>query len=275
VVPRRYTVFFWLGPLLALSWLTLSILDPDPGGGVIETLGLGYFFGSLFGHTTLAAAWTAFGPAPLVWRLPISLTWVFLLATAIGINLGLNGGPDEAVLVIGGCLFGQWLLLQFPLWGLALGYGLRLRHVDDDGYGLDHRERQFGIRQLMIVTTIVGVVFGIGRLVVGQLRLDFGRGEAAIFIFLAVAAIVLTLPLLLAALMRRFTIPAVLVALVLIGLATTWELPLLQIVHRGPGPKAQDLVAINAITAAIMLTVLTIVRLNGYSLAVSGLPAKG
>jgi hypothetical protein len=199
-----------------------------------------------------------------------------MLAAALGINVALNGGPDEAPLVVGACLFGQWLLLQFPFWGLALGYGLRLRHTDDDGHGLDQRERQFGIRQLMIVTTIVAVVFGIGRVIAGQLseRVNI-RGEAPIFIFLAVAAIVLTLPLLVAALMRRFSTPAVLVTLVLIGLATTWELPLLAIVHSGPGPKAQHFIAINFFTAAIMLTVLTVVRLNGYSLAVSGLPAKG
>lgn len=63
VVPRRYRVFVWLAPLLGMSWLTLCVLDPDPGRGVSETLGFGYFFGSMLAHTTLAAAWNAFGPA--------------------------------------------------------------------------------------------------------------------------------------------------------------------------------------------------------------------
>src|SRR5688572_27111272 len=104
VVPRRYRVFLWLGPLFALSWLTIALADPDPGTGIVETVAFGYFIGSLFAHTTLASAWTAFGPAPLAWRLPISLTWVFLLGTAIGINVGVNGGPHEAVFVVGGSL---------------------------------------------------------------------------------------------------------------------------------------------------------------------------
>jgi hypothetical protein len=266
VVPRRYRVFLWLGPVLAVSWLTISLLNPDPGRGFIETLGIGYFFGTMFAHTTLAAAWNAFGPGPLVWRLPLSLVWVFMLAFGIAINVGLNGGPGDAVLVVGGCFFLQWVLLQFPFWGLALGYGLRLRHIDDEGG--DPREHQFRIRQLLIVTTIVAVVFGIGRAVIAAAgeRINF-RGEAPIFVFLAVAAIVLTLPLLLAALMRSYWAPAVVVALFLIGLATAWEVPLLRMVHSGGGPKVEDFISINAFTAGVMLLMLTIVRLNGYSLA--------
>lgn len=202
----------------------------------------------------------------LVWRLPLSLIWVSTLALAIGINIGLNGGPEGAELLLGGCFFLQWVLLQFPFWGLTLGYGLRLRHIDDEGP--DPREHQFQIRQLLIVTTIAAIVFGIGRATIAATgeQINF-RGEASIFIFLTLAAIVLTLPLLLAALMRSFWMPAVAVALVLIGLATAWEVPLLRLVHSGAGPRVQDFVAINALTAAVMLAMLTVVRLNGYSLA--------
>ena len=75
---------------------------------------LGYFLGSLFAHATLAAAWTAFGPAPAIRRVPLSFVWVISLPAAIGINVALNGGPDDATIILGACLFGQWLLLQFP-----------------------------------------------------------------------------------------------------------------------------------------------------------------
>ena len=269
MVSQRYRVFLWTALLIFPSWLSLALLDPDPGSGVVETVALGYFLGSLFGHTTVAAAWTAFGPGRLVWRLPLSLIWVASLVAALAINIGLNGGPRDTFAAIGVCLFGQWVLLQFPLWGLALGYGLRLRHFEDADRGLNHREHQFGIRQLLIVTTIVAVIFGIGRVAVGQLgeNLNLGRGEAPIFIFLAVAAIVFTLPLLLAALMRQLAVPGVLLTLVLIGLATASELPLLRAMLSGPGPKAGHFIAINAFTAAITLAVAVIVRLNGYSLA--------
>ena len=104
MVPRRYRVFFWLGPVLAVSWLTISLLNPDPGRGIVETIGIGYFFGSMYSHTTLAAAWNAFGPGPLAWRLPLSLIWIVMLAFGIAINVGLNGGPGNAVLVVGGAM---------------------------------------------------------------------------------------------------------------------------------------------------------------------------
>jgi hypothetical protein len=267
VIQRRYKMFLWVGPLLALSWFSLAILDTEPGGGIAEMIGIGYCFGSLFGHATLSAAWAALGPGRLLWRLPLSLVWVLMLGMALAINTFLNGGPDGWV-VVGVCFFAQWLALQLPLWALKAGLRAQLMHVDDQ-VKVDKRNWQFGIRQLLIVTTIVGVVFGIGRLVVSTLlaNLDLSRGEGPIFLFLAFSAVVFTLPLLIAALLKRWTIVAVLVVLVLIGAATFWEAPLLQVITKSGGrPNAYDLLAVNAFTALIVLVVAALVRLNGYSL---------
>jgi hypothetical protein len=269
----RYRVFIWAGPVVALGLLSISLLDPDPPGRLGEQIGLGFFFGTMFSHATLASAWTAFGPGPLVWRLPLSLAWVLSMPVAIGINVGLNGGPDEAAVVVGGCLLGQWFLVQLPLWGLAMGYGLRLRHWSDVSTVTDARERQFGIRQLMIITAIVGVIFGIGRILVVNLghRLNVD-GEVAFFAFLAIAAIVITLPVLLASLLPRLALPATLLALVLIGFATAWELPMFLGTGAGRrgGPDAMHFVWINGVTTAWLLALVAVVRLNGYRLATSG-----
>ncbi|HUE72282.1 MAG TPA: hypothetical protein VMP01_15465 [Pirellulaceae bacterium] len=258
-----------------MGWLLLAFIDPDPPGRLGEYIGIGFFLGTMFGQTTVASAWTAFGPAPLVWRLPLSFLWVVMLAMAIGINVGMRGGPDEAYFVIGACLIGQWFLVQLPLWGLAMGYGLRLRHRDDANMTSDPRERQFGIRQLLIITTIVAVVFGIGRLIVPNLNIG-SSGEPAIFIFLAVAAIVITLPLLLASLLPRLALPGTLVTLVLIGLATAWELPMLRSAGVGSrgGPDAMHFVWINAITTMWLLALVLVVRWNGYTLAAPGLGVR-
>jgi hypothetical protein len=265
---RRYRIFLWVGPLLALSWLTLTLLDPDPGRGASEAIGLGYFFGSLFGHATLAAAWAAFGPGRLLWRLPLSLVWLFLLSVGVQINIEINGGPHNGAVLLGACMLGQWFLLQFPLWGLALGLRMRLRHTDEIEQGFDPRQWQFGIGQLIIITAIVGVTFGVGRMVFTALgdRFTFG-GEGPVLMFLAAAAIVLTLPLLLAGLMRRLAVPGVLLALALIAGATFLEFPLLRNVMPGPGLGTIHLAAINAFSAAMVLAIVTVVRLNGYSLS--------
>jgi hypothetical protein len=242
-------------------------LDPDPP--VSDFVMLGYFLGSLFAHATLAAAWTAFGPAPAIWRVPLSFVWVISLPVAIGINVALNGGPDDVVIILGTCLIGQWLLLQLPLGILARKFGICLRHVDKVKQESDALRVRFGIRHLLIVMAVVSVVLGIGRITVSNASF---RGDGSIFIFLAVAAIVLTLPLLLAALMRRMAIPGVLLSLVLTAVATVWELPLFESVG-GSGPQTGDFIVINVGSAVFILVVAGTVRMNGYCL--DARPATG
>ncbi len=266
MIPRRYRILIWAPLVLVFQWIAIATIEPD-GSGSFEYVGIGFFLGSVFGHTTLAAAWAALGPGRVWWRVPLSLVWVATLPVAIAINLGLNNGPDDAVVVIGVCLFGQWLIVQLPLWALAIAYGLRLQHVDDWGKIQDRSSRQFSLRHLMIVTTIVGVILGAGRILIGWLGESFRLDrEAPAFIFLAAAAVILTLPLLLAGLLPRWAIPAVLVVLTLIGLVTAWELTLLQMVPGGggPGPDTGHFVWINAFTMVTVLMGVLLLRLNGY-----------
>lgn len=254
----------WIGPMAILGCLGMILIGfHEPDHPV-----LGYVFGTLFAHTTLAAAWMAFGPLPFIWRLPLSLGWLALDGCCFAAVIGMNVGPhEEVVFIVAACMLGQWVLVQLPLWGLAIGYGSRLCHLSQAERLGDPRALQFGIRQLMIVTAIVGVVLGIGRFVAVNLAPHFGMtGEWTIFIFLAVAAIGLTLPLLLAALLPRFAAPAVVLTLVLIGLATAWERPLLDKFNSGPGPDVFHLIWINAIAAGWILFIALFVRLNGFRL---------
>jgi hypothetical protein len=130
-------------------------------------------------------------------------------------------------------------------------------------------ENQFGIRQLMIITATVAIVLGVSRAVVLAIAPTFdGRvgGEAAIFIFLAAAGILMTLPLIVATLLPRLALPASLVILLLIGLGTAWELPLMRAFQTAPGPDTWHFVWINAVQAAWILAVAGVVRLGGHRL---------
>jgi hypothetical protein len=266
VVPRRYRVFLWVGPLVLVTWLAVAFSEENQQSPLLETIFVGLFWGTMFGHTTLAAAWSAFGPGPLVVRLPLSLVWVAMLPVVIVIQLHDNPGSAGTgmAILIGACLLGQWLFLQLPFWGLAIGLGLRLQHCDDVGQCLPQNQFQFTIRQLVAITGIVGLLFGIGRVVLP----NFVQSESSIFALLAAAQVVLTLPLVLAALLRRFTIPGISLSLVLIATATVWEMPLLALDSRS-SVQFSLLVAINVGTALVMLLILAIVRLCGYSLAIS------
>src|SRR5687768_3622032 len=114
--------------LLAVGCIFLVAFDPDGNSRVSEYLGLGYLFGTLFGQTTLAAALAAFGPLPWYVRLPLAVVWVSVLWLGVAGSIGVHGGPEEILPVLAACLLGQWLLVQAPLWGLGLFYGLRLQH---------------------------------------------------------------------------------------------------------------------------------------------------
>ncbi len=131
MVPRRYRLLCCAVPAAALNLLVVIAIEP--GSGIAEYVTLGLFFGTFFGHATLSAAWAAVGPGPIGWRIPGALTWIVLLPIAVAVNVWLNGGPSDGALIVGIPVFGQWLLVQLLLWPLAIGFGLRLRHVDDWG----------------------------------------------------------------------------------------------------------------------------------------------
>jgi hypothetical protein len=256
-------------PLICIQWLAFALIDPEAGGAAFRCANHSFMFGTLFGQTTLAASWTALGPGPLRWRLPLSLLWIASLPAAIAINNGVHQPIAVAgdLLVIGVFIFGQWTIAQAPLWALAIWLGLRLHRADDSADGPDHRERQFGIRHLLLIMAVVGVLIGVERIMVGDLSglsmlclcaMSFNS-------FLALAAVVLPLPLLLAGLLRRWAIPAVLAALMLIGFATAGVLAIeTAVLGSTLWPDLRDFVAINAFTAVTILAAAVVLRLNGY-----------
>ena len=118
------------------------------------------------------------------------------------------------------------------------------------------------------VTAVVGIFLGIGRAIVTLLgdRIDVTDRDIPIFVFLAIAAVVLTFPLVLAALLKHHAVLGIGLILLLTGLITVFELPLLQTVAPGPGPNVGHFIALNAFAASSVLVVLGIVRWCGYSL---------
>jgi hypothetical protein len=256
-----------VGSLVLLSLASLIVVNPHLGLGM-ELTG-GYVLGTFFGHPTLAAAWAAFGPGRLAWRVPLSLIWIALLAICLSINISMHGGPEDAPLLLGLGALGQWLLLQIPLFALAVGFGMQIRHVDESAGAFDPRQWQFGTRQLVIVTAVVAVLLGIVRLTLSNLspEIFIRASEAAALAILVGSANVLTLPLLLSGLMRHHPVRGVLFTLTLLCFATTWELRLLRAYPIAGGPSGLELLAINAVLAALVLTFVTTVRLSGYCLS--------
>ena len=266
----RYFAAMLLASLLAPSWLLLALVDPKGPTSVLNYLLVGYLIGTMFGQATLASAWTALGPLPLLWRLPLSLVWIAALSILFVVNITAHGRSPELQfgLILAICLGGQWLLVQCPLWVLTGLYGIRLRHASDPPETI--RDRQFGIRQVMILTAIVAIVLGVCRWAAAASAQAFSNtdwNEVIILAFLAAAGVAMTLPLLVAALLPRYWWLAVAVVLALIACGTWYEVPLMQVVGgRGGGPHTWHLVFINGVQAAWVLAVVGILRLCGYSI---------
>src|SRR3954468_17813278 len=112
--PNRSLVLMLVLPILAGSWLLIAIFEPRGIPGIAGQIHIGFIVGTMFGQTTLASAWTALGPLPLLWRLPLSLCWIAILLIALLVNLAVHSNPNdiEILLVLGACLTGQWLLVQ-------------------------------------------------------------------------------------------------------------------------------------------------------------------
>jgi len=273
MLPAHYRLPLVVLPMLGVNWLLLAVVDPDGRVRTWEYVGLGHLIGSIFAQATLAAAWVALGPGPLRWRLPLSLVWLVIPLVALACNLGLNGGPDDVLFIMGACVLAQWLLVQAPLWCLAAVFGLAIKH-HASGHAMQRGDLQFGIRQLMILTAIVAVVLGVGRLLVawlGAQELSWD-GDTPIFIFLTVAAVAMTLPLIIAALLPTHAIPATLAVLLVIALGTAGEYPLQRAVTGGGGggPNIWHFVWINAFQAFWVLAIAIAVRLCGFGLAPRG-----
>jgi hypothetical protein len=267
VIPRRYRVFAWAMPVVVLNWLLIAFVQLNVATGLIETIVRHALAGTLFGITTVAAAWTAFGPMPFAWRLPLALMWVVAQSPAIAINGSLYGAPRGEFILVGILLLSQWLLLQMPLWGVAIGFGVHLIHAEETG--LHPSQTQFGIRQLMIVTAIVAVLFGVGRIIIPYMfgQMEYLRDIGSSLAFLVFWEVVLTLPLVVAALLRRNTLAGVAIALGIFAAATAGEIPLMRIVGAGNGPGLPHIIGFNIGAPSVMLVLLSIIRLNGYSLA--------
>lgn len=272
----RPNLMWFCGPPLVVVGLLLLVVVPPRTSDDVEFC---YLFGTVFGQATLAAAWTAFGPLPLLWRLPLSLLWLAAIIAANAFNSMLYyDGLSNFDYVLAACLSSQYALLQLPFWGLALTYGLRLRYHKANSPRPGAREMQFSIRQLMIFTMVVAVVLGGGRYAVTDLHLSAANqlSTPVFLVFLTVVAILLTLPLILVALLPRFAIPAFAVVLLLVGVLTAFEVPLFNRFDSGGMPDSLFFVFINGFTSAWILAIVLIIRISGYRLSTPktvGLPA--
>lgn len=263
---KPITLIILAASLLAFAAISMAVV-PTGQGSHLEICATGYLFGSVFGNAIAASVWAALGPGSFLIRLPSSLLWLVVLSLAVIGNAWANGIPLSEGTIIAICLLGVWLLVQVPYW-LLQGFGnVTLRNLRDPSAP---ERAQYGVRQLLIFTGIVAVIFGVGRAAavwIPSLGDIGGLAHAIPFIYIALATVLLFLPLPLAILMPRYAASAVLGVMLLNALATLIELPLLKQFFPGPGPQLMHFVWLNIFAAAWILAYGGLVRWAGYRLA--------
>jgi hypothetical protein len=260
--------------LVVCGWLALGAIRPRGGPESLSGVLLaGFLLGTIFGQTALAAAWCALGPFSLVRRLPLSFTWLAAIVVSFGCNIARSRNPNglAVLLVYGGSVLLQWLLVQAPIWILVIRYGLRVNDGENSASASGKGDQQFGIRQVMILTALVAIVLGIGRFMLGGLKADGSfkdwRG-IAMFAFLTVSNAIISIPIIAAALVRRSPVPAICGALLLVAFTTAIEVSLLTyLVPATLGPQFDwTLPLINVFHCGWVLAVLLILRSGGFRL---------
>ena len=155
--------------VLALVMLTCAWIAVYPLQGTTEHLGISFFLGSLFGHSLLTSGWIALGPGGW-YRVPLALVWCLAFPCDYVINTTLyQFHPASSIAWISASM--TILVVQTLAWPMRFCLGLQIGKpvFEQDGHSESIASRQFGIQHLIIVTTVVAMIIGGGRLLLPYL----------------------------------------------------------------------------------------------------------
>ncbi|MDX1925936.1 MAG: hypothetical protein SFV81_05435 [Pirellulaceae bacterium] len=250
-------LLFFTCACIALYWLLREPRDH-----------IGFLFGALYGHSTLSSGWMVFGPGK--WpRYPLAFVWLIAIPSAFILNslFSANLPASGFLWLSAGFIF---VLVQVLAWPMRYWWRLRICRTAQatQANGETVLSHQFGIRELMILTTVVAIFLAGGPLLLPLLRAFLGSGEFAVFAFLVVASVVICIPTIFSILAMRKPIVPTLILFVFVTIATYIELPLLSSLGfpRG-GPDRLHLILINVFSLLPIVIVCSMLRVAGYQLS--------
>jgi hypothetical protein len=126
-------------------------------------------FGLVLGQCALAAAFTVLGP----WRFSMRAVCSASIVVLGGVTLVMTDGPRANaadIFLIGLFALLMWIVNQVPLW--LCRFFLRAYSFTENSDKRDAMHAQYGIRQLMGLTLLVSLVFGIGRAILPSEAID-------------------------------------------------------------------------------------------------------
>jgi hypothetical protein len=120
--------------------------------------------GIVFAQVALAAAWTAWAPVSLAWRVGGGLLAIAFVVLMLALAIRETSGGDEiGAMLYGVILLAQWMLSQAPLWLARIGFGHRIVPWQAGDGPSSRREMQFGLGQLLALTACVAILLVLAR----------------------------------------------------------------------------------------------------------------
>lgn len=117
--------------------------------------------GFLFVQMLVAAVWTTLAPVKLPTRVLSGTAFVLFVCACMYVCADRDGGGTDAAIAFSGSMLVQWWIYLIPLW-LMRAQGWRLGNHST--HSLERRsEFQFGIKHLLIWTTVVALLISIAR----------------------------------------------------------------------------------------------------------------
>lgn len=266
--PLSPTLRFYL---TLVPWVVVgSILIGMPNEWFDWHFELGLIFGTLYSHLGIAALLASWGPGSLGQRVAASLGILFLVLGGIWVRVFYRDFFN-LLLLVSYCALVQYFLMAGFYALLRRRYGLRLQHHTSPYRTFATSDLQFGIRQLIILITTVGVCLALVRAALSGVN-----HETLIFPFLSVVA-TLTLGLLTITLLLKRTVAfwAVPLMLVFMVVLTNFELPLMKVFLRGYLPDELHFVWLNTFSVAWTMFYILLIRVTGYQLAAPPLEPQG
>lgn len=264
VLPPPTAVYWRTLPLIVVGWLIACLTLTASMDGPETQFVLGLILGTTFQQAILAAAWAAIGPGKLLFRLPVSFAWACAMGAALALPIAARE-HDPAVIVLVLTTAGFWFFGQIPVWLLVALFGVRLHYKAAPVTADDAKQRQFGIAQLMIFTTFVAALLGLGRWLIAVGWLPKFQSEVVLLLSLMLCAqILIGLPLLFGALLKRRVLAGCVFGALFGAVVTAFELPLAYKIVQGAPGDGSVLIWLNIVSGIWVLLFGAVVRGSGY-----------
>lgn len=183
----------WIVACLLLD-LTAACLAPRVGA---PTVILGATIGFFFAQTIFIAVCTVWLPAGSSTRVFFCVIATVIVAISVGLHT--RSARIEIVFILAATVVCQWLVYLIPLLGMRLR-GWQLQRIGgasvDVNYSSNAWEAQFGIQHILVWTSVVAILIGIGKIIARSTGIgNFSQTDLFVFAILVLGNSVLALPM--------------------------------------------------------------------------------